>query len=71
MNNKGKLTIELEDLMRNLVEKEAKWNLHLCTCVKPRPNGLLPICCANIIGPFQAAKDKFDNAREKLDRERQ
>lgn len=66
MNNQAELLRVLEDAQRNLQEKESDWNLHQYICVKPRPNGLLPVCCAKLVFKFQKAKDEFDKARTRL-----
>ena len=66
MNNQAELSRVLEDAQRNLQKRESDWNLHQCICVKPRPNDLLPVCCATLLLKVQKAKDTFDKARTNL-----
>ena len=66
MNNQAELSRVLEDAQRNLQGKESDWNLHQCICVKARPNGLLPVCCATLLLKVQKAKDTVDKARTNL-----
>jgi hypothetical protein len=65
-NHLRELEIAVGKAQTKLQEREAKLNLHMGNCVKAIPNGLLPLCCSNLVNKFLIAKGALDTLENRL-----